>query len=97
VGGCGLDAKERERRQREFTLYLVLFILLVIVGAIGSQRQGYWSSGYGALYPPTPDGAPGWGYPPLPVWYGPSAYVQPFGYGPTPGLYGYGPPGPGWW
>ncbi|GGH86118.1 hypothetical protein JOD43_000688 [Pullulanibacillus pueri] len=34
-----LDKEEREARQKEFTLYLILFILLVIVGAIGYQNQ----------------------------------------------------------
>ena len=34
-----MDKNERQRRQREFTIYLVLFILLVIVGAITTNGQ----------------------------------------------------------
>jgi hypothetical protein len=49
-----MDKEERQRRQREFTIYLVLFILLVIVGAIttnGQQIDGRrYESPYGNPY-----------------------------------------------
>lgn len=48
-----MDNKERQLRQREFTIYLVLFILLVIVGAITTNGQMMDGRRYDSPYGPS--------------------------------------------
>ena len=92
IGGAGVDSKTRQERQREFTIYLVLFILLIIVGAVGYNNQ-YPSQNYPYYYGAYPDGfSPFWPGAVLPsptYWGGP-----PIGqYAPFMG----GPVTPIWW
>jgi len=80
-----VDAKIREERQREFTLYLVLFILLVIVGAVGynNQNQIYYGG-----YAPGP-----YGYGGYPMYGAPCIYGAVPGPANGPGAaYNYGAP-----
>ncbi|MGV3489381.1 MAG: hypothetical protein ACO1OC_12475 [Tuberibacillus sp.] len=95
-----MEPNKRQERQREFTIYLVLFILLVIVGAVGYNHP-YPNYYYGGV----PVGPYGYGgYP----YGGPVAYGGFYGPGPAPIYWGgpfaggfhqvpYGPPAPGWW
>jgi len=79
----------REERQREFTLYLILFILLVIVGAVGYQKPAP------VTYPPSYGHYPFNGYQPYPGSYGPyGSYYSWSGYPPWGGFQGaaYGSP-----
>jgi uncharacterized protein (TIGR01732 family) len=98
-----VDTEIRQARQREFTIILVLFILLVIVGAVGYQlpQNVYYYGGF----PPGPYGFGGWGgyYGPLPppYWATPTPMnmaalpYSPYG-APIPPAYG--PPQlPAWW
>lgn len=79
-----MDQYTREDRQKEFTLYLILFILLVIVGAIQSQskrqvQQTYPNPYYsGHDYPHGYSANPHWG--------------NLYGYHPYPGSTPFG-----WW
>jgi hypothetical protein len=97
-----LDSKTRQERQREFTIYLVLFILLVIVGAVGYNTQTnpnvYPAGPYGYMYG-------GWpmygGYPVQGGPFGPGYGYSGLAYG-GPSLgglapYSGGPIAPGWW
>jgi hypothetical protein len=93
-----MDSKERQIRQREFTIYLVLFILLVIVGAITTNGQAIdgrrYESPYGnPYYHGGYSGSP-YGY----YYSGYNEYGTPY-YGRTPSYawnqlngYGNGPP-----
>gem|GEM_PF-2322067 len=98
-----MDTEIRQARQREFTIILVLFILLVIVGAIGYQtpQNVYYYGGF----PPGPYGFGGWGgyYGPAlpPYWATPTpTSMAPLPYSPygAPMPSSYGPPQvPTWW
>jgi len=96
-----VDSKTRQERQREFTIYLVLFILLIIVGAVGYNNP-YPNYYYGGFQ------AGPYGYGGYPMYGGPMAYGGYYHPSPAPVYWGgpaaggmpqfsYGPPAPMWW
>ncbi|MFC4619613.1 YjcZ family sporulation protein [Camelliibacillus cellulosilyticus] len=84
-----MDSETRSERTREFTIILVLFILLVIVGAVG-YNNGYPGAVSYYQYPVGPGGYYGYGAPPGFGYVGPGYGTFGPGYAP-----GFGGP-PGW-